>query len=189
MGFNCWGRPKTIPTRARSDCPTRKPCFSMLKFSFFACYHTNYNYNVKTGDDTETLRKVEAVIQAKFKNGLPPHLQPDATSMTYSGGDQSRIFVTSHSEFSSLHARDIQNILCNRLILVHGNPSGYNFGWDLESFGRLYDVDRKTSVHGAFGIHFSQILCLYIFFQFRQKFILKIPIFDITKEHYGIFTR
>jgi hypothetical protein len=101
------------------------------------------------------LRKIEASIQADFKNGLPPHLQPDAKSMTYtSGSDQSRIFVVSHAEFSSLHARDIQRILRDRLILVHGNPIDYAYGWDLESFGRVFDVDMKTTVHGEIRIHF-----------------------------------
>lgn len=104
---------------------------------------------VKTGEDTETLRKVEARIQAEFKNGLPPHLQPNAKSMEYApGADQSRIFVASHSEFTKLHARDIQRILRERIILVHGCPLDYDYQWDLESFGRLYDVDRKTTVHG-----------------------------------------
>jgi hypothetical protein len=104
---------------------------------------------VKAGEDTETLRKVEARIQAEFKNGLPPHLQPNAKSTEYMPGtDQSRIFVASHSEFMNLHAREIQKILRQRIILVHGCPLDYNYGWDLESFGRLYDVNRKTTVHG-----------------------------------------
>lgn len=68
------------------------------------------------------------------------------------GTEQSRIFVSSHSDFKRLHARDIQRILRNRLILVHGNPSDYEYGWDLESFGRLYDVDRKITAHGENGI-------------------------------------
>ena len=105
----------------------------------------------KTGDDTETLRKVEALIQAQFKNGLPPHLQSDAKSMSYlPGSDQSRIFVASCSEFTRLHAREIQRILRDRVILVHGNLFDYDYRWDLESFGRLYDVDKKTTVHGKF---------------------------------------
>ena len=56
--------------------------------------------------------------------------------------------MTSHSNFASLHAQDIQRILRERLILVHGVPLEYDYGWDLESFGRLYDVDKKTNVHG-----------------------------------------
>jgi hypothetical protein len=104
---------------------------------------------VKTGEDTETLRKVEARIQADFKNGLPPHLQSNAKDTEYMPGtNQSRIFVASHSEFTGLHAREVQRILRERIILVHGTPSDYNYGWDLESFGRLYDVDRRTTVHG-----------------------------------------
>lgn len=108
---------------------------------------------IKTGDDTETLTKVEARIQANFKNGLPPHLQPNAQSFEYvPGSEQSRIFVASHSEFSRLKAKQIQHILRERLILVHGNPLDYGYGWDLESFGRLHDVDKNVSVQG--GVRF-----------------------------------
>jgi hypothetical protein len=107
--------------------------------------------NVKIGDDTNTLRKIEARIQADFKNGLPPHLQPNASSMEcFPGSGQSGVYVTSHSEFSKLHPRDIQRILRQRLILVHGNPIDFDYGWDLDSFGRIYDVDKKTTVHGGF---------------------------------------
>jgi hypothetical protein len=75
--------------------------------------------------------------------------------MTYMpGSDQSRIFVASHSEFLSLDANDIQSILRDRLILVHGNPFDYNYGWDLESIGRVYDVDMETTIHGEIGVLF-----------------------------------
>jgi hypothetical protein len=70
------------------------------------------------------------------------------------GSDQSRIFVTSSSEFSSLNAREVQSVLRERLILVHGNVFDYKYGWDLGSFGRLYDVDKKTTVHGEMRIFF-----------------------------------
>ena len=36
------------------------------------------------------------------------------------------------------------------LILVHGNPLNYDYQWDLESFGLLYDVD--ITVHGEICI-------------------------------------
>ena len=124
-----------------------------MVFFFFFFVNCECQYIIKTGEDAETLRKVEASIQADFKNGLPPHLQPDANSLTYvHGSDQSRIFVTSHSEFLTLHAKVIQNILRDRLILVHGNPLDYNYGWDLESFGEVHDVDVNTTVHGEIGI-------------------------------------
>jgi len=125
---------------------------------------------IKTGDDTETLGKVEALIQAEFKNGLPPHLQPNARSMAYvPGSDQSRIFVASHSEFSSLHARDIQRILRHRLILVHGNPFDYKYGWDLESFGRLHDVDKEISVHGEISAPFKKTSSAEIMISFHSR--------------------
>lgn len=132
----------------------------------FVCYHLSQF--IQTGDDAATLRKVEARIQADFKNGLPPHLQPDSKNMEYvPGSDQSRIFVASHSEFSSLHARDIQRILRNRLILVHGNPLGYNHGWDLESIGRVYDVDQKTTVQGEIGVPYRIPVFSKMFFSFN----------------------
>jgi hypothetical protein len=110
---------------------------------------------IKTGDDVKTLKKVEALIQANFKNGVPPHLQANAKSMVYSPGtDQSRIFVASHSEFLNMNARDVQSILRDRLILVHDHPFDYRYGWDLESFGRLHDVDKKITVHGEILIPF-----------------------------------
>ena len=103
----------------------------------------------KTGDDTDTLRKVEARLQAEFQDGVPPHLLPSAGSMAYiTGSDQSRIFTSSHSEFSRLEAADVQGILRERLILVHGHPLDHNYGWDLPSLGRVYDVEKKITVLG-----------------------------------------
>ena len=117
---------------------------------------------IKTGDDTETLRRIEARIQADFKDNLPPHLQPNAKNMEYvSGSDQSRIYVTSHSDFSQLEDKEVQKILRKRLILVHGIPLDYDYRWDLKSMGRLYDVDKKTVVHGEIQIPSVKNLFLY----------------------------
>jgi hypothetical protein len=97
---------------------------------------------------------MESRIQADFKSGLPPHLQPNAESKEYlPGSEQSRLYVSSHSEFSKLHAGDVQAILRQRLILVHGVPIDYDYRWDLESIDRLFDVDKKINVHG--GVFFS----------------------------------
>lgn len=101
----------------------------------------------------EILRKVEARIQANFQNGLPPHLQPNAGNSAYRPGtDQSRIFVASHSDFKSLPDKDVQRILRERIILVHGNPLDYGYGWDLNSFARVYDVDKKIQILGKIHI-------------------------------------
>jgi len=115
------------------------------------------NLNIsKTGDDTETLRKLEDLIHAEFKNGLPPHLQSNARSQSHlPGTDQSGIYVTSNSEFKKLHAREVQRILRQRIILVHGNSFDRSYGWDLESFGELYDVDKKTKVQGKIAIAYD----------------------------------
>jgi hypothetical protein len=110
---------------------------------------------IKMTDDCLTLSKLEERIQADFKNGAPPHLQQSARDLNYvPGSDQSRIYVTSHSNFTSIHPRDIQRILRERLILVHDIPLEYDYGWDLESFGHHYDVDKKTNVHGMIGSSF-----------------------------------
>jgi hypothetical protein len=123
---------------------------------FFFCI-VSMSILSQTGDDTETLNKLEARIQAGFKDGVPPHLQSSAKSRTYTPGcNQSRIFVASHSEFSNLHPREVQRILRERLILVHNTPFDYQYGWDLESFGRLHDVDKKITVNGKIGLPFLQ---------------------------------
>lgn len=85
------------------------------------------------------------------------------------GSDQSRIFVAPHSEFLSLHARDIQRILRERVILVHGNPFDYSYGWDLESFGRLYDVEKKINVHGEIMILLAKLVLLKTTFSFNKN--------------------
>jgi hypothetical protein len=114
--------------------------------------------------------KVEALIQADFKNDLPPHLQPNAKSFAYvPGSDQSRIFVASYLEFKSLNARDIQKVLRERLILVHGVPFDYSYGWDLESFGQLYDVDKKVTVHGELRIPFVNAVKIRFSFNTSQS--------------------
>lgn len=103
---------------------------------------------------------MEARIQAEFKDGVPPHLQPNAQSLEYKrGSEQSSIFVASHSYFASLDARDIQTILRKRLILVHGNPLDYEYGWDLKSFGQVFDVDERVTVHGENSITLVQFVC------------------------------
>jgi hypothetical protein len=110
----------------------------------------------QTGEDTETLNKVEARIQAEFKGGLPPHLQPSARSLTYTPvSDQSRIFVCSKQEFMGFKDSAVQRILRDRIILCHGHTFDHEYRWDLESFGRLHDVDKKITVHGNISIAFA----------------------------------
>ena len=109
----------------------------------------------QTGDDTETLKILEAHIQAGFKNGLPPHLLPTARSVEYRpGSEQSAIFVSSSADFSRLEDTAVQDILRQRVMLVHGNQFEYNYGWNLKSFARLYDVDKKISLLGEKSISF-----------------------------------
>ena len=67
-----------------------------------------------------------------------------------------------------MKARDIQAILRNRTILVHDVPMGYRYGWDLESFGLLYDVDKKTTVQGE--IYFVVNNCFSKRFSVSSKF-------------------
>lgn len=62
--------------------------------------------------------------------------------------DQSRFFVSPHSEYVTLTSEEILGVLRHRNIIVHGHPVTYDYGWDLNSFGRLYDVDKKTTIQG-----------------------------------------
>jgi hypothetical protein len=142
----------------------------------------------QTGDDTDTLRKVEACIKAGFRDGLPPHLQRNASSLEYTpGSDQSRIFVSSYSDFSRLSSVDIQGVLRQRLILVHGHPFDYDYSWDLPSMGRLHDVDMKVSVLGkslSYFVNCFTVNCV----QSPPSFIPTSPTFGIDREPYVNFT-
>lgn len=59
--------------------------------------------------------------------------------------------------------REVQKILRDRLILVHGNPLDYGYGWNLKSFGRLHDVDKEVTVHGGFGSFSFHLFWLTLF--------------------------
>jgi hypothetical protein len=39
-------------------------------------------------------------------------------------------------------------VLCERHIIVHSHPFDHQYGWNLDSFVCLYDVDKLTAVHG-----------------------------------------
>jgi hypothetical protein len=102
--------------------------------------------------------------------------------------EQSRIFVSSHSDFKSLRDKDIQRILRDRLILVHGNPLDYEYGWDLESFGRVYDVDRKLTVQGESDIDLF-ILFNKISVQLLIVWMPVIPMLGIVVRPYENFMK
>jgi hypothetical protein len=38
-------------------------------------------------------------------------------------------------------------VLCERHIIVHSHPFDHQYGWNLDSFVHLYDVDKLTTVH------------------------------------------
>jgi len=128
--------------------------------------------------------KVESLIQANFINDLPPHLQLSAKDVTYSpGSDQSRIFVASHSEFSCLHDEDIQRILRERLILVHGNPFDYNYGWDLKkALGSCMMLTRRLQYMVRYESSFYDLSCSHSV-QFHLISMPMIPTFAITRVH------
>jgi hypothetical protein len=114
---------------------------------------------VQTEADTKTLNIIEARIQAEFKDGLPPHLQPDAQSLRYTpGSTQSGIFVCSSEELKAMDDSRVQGILRDRIILSYGHGFDQHYRWDLPSLGRLYDVDKKTTVHGKISVAFAVLL-------------------------------
>jgi hypothetical protein len=88
-------------------------------------------------------------VQEGFIDGVPPHLLPNARSLTYTANsDQSRFFVAPHSDYINLSPQTILGVLRARHIIVHSHPLDHQYGWNLDSFARLYDVDKITTVHG-----------------------------------------
>jgi hypothetical protein len=104
---------------------------------------------VKTGVDAETLQQLETRVREGFVDGLPPHLLSSARGLVYTPeSNQSRFFVAPHQEYLKLTPQEILGVFRDRHILVHGHPFDHEYGWNLDSFGRLYDVDAITTVHG-----------------------------------------
>jgi hypothetical protein len=48
----------------------------------------------------------------------------------------------------SISPQTILGVLCGRHIIVHSHPFDHQYGWNLDSFACLYDVDKLTTVHG-----------------------------------------
>ena len=92
-----------------------------------------------------------------FVDGVPPHLLLSARSLSYKAkSHQSRFFVASHSEYINLTPQTILGVLRERHIIVHSHPFNHEYGWNLDSFARLYDVDKPTTVHG--GANFISVV-------------------------------
>jgi hypothetical protein len=87
-------------------------------------------------------------VQEGFVDGVPPHLLPSAGSLRYTAkSDQSHFFVALHSKYINLSPQTILGVLCERHI-VHSHLFDHQYGWNLDSFGCLYDIDKLTTVHG-----------------------------------------
>lgn len=107
--------------------------------------------------DAVTLRELEKRVQEGFADGVPPHLLPSTRGLTYrANSHQSRFFVAPHAEYVNLTPQTILGVLRERHILVHSHPFDHQYGWNLDSFARLYDVDKLTTVHG--GTNFIPIV-------------------------------
>jgi hypothetical protein len=79
-------------------------------------------------------------VQEGFVDGVPPHLLPSTGSLRYTAkSDQSHFFVAPHSEYINLSPQTI---------LVHSHPFDHQYGWNLDSFACLYNIDKLTMVHG-----------------------------------------
>ena len=100
------------------------------------------------GVDAKMLQRLEKWVQEGFIDGVPPHLLSSARSLTYAAkSDQSHFFVALHSEYINLTPQTILGVLHKRHIIVHSHPFDHQYGWNLDSFAHLYDIDKITTVH------------------------------------------
>jgi hypothetical protein len=54
-----------------------------------------------------------------------------------------------------LTSQQILGVLRQRHIIVHGHPFNHKYGWNLETFARLYDIDKITTVNGEIELQIS----------------------------------
>lgn len=99
---------------------------------------------------------MEAKIRENDQENLPPHLCAEARILDYNtDSSPSRICVFPYVEYIQHKPAMIQRILRDRHILVHGVPLEHEYGWDIETLGTVWDVDKPTTVQGK--RHFSQV--------------------------------
>ena len=95
------------------------------------------------------LQWLEKQVQEGLIDGVPPHLLPSTRSLTYvADSDQSCFFVAPHSEYINLTPQTVLGVLRKRHIIVHSHPFDHQYGWNLNSFACLHDIDKITMVHG-----------------------------------------
>ena len=57
------------------------------------------------------------------------------------------LFVALHLEYINLTPQTTLGVLCKGHIIVHSHLFDHQYGWNLDSFAHLYDIDKKL-VHG-----------------------------------------
>ena len=105
--------------------------------------------STSTWNQRTSLQWLEKRVQEGFIDGVPPHLLPSTRGLTYAAkSDQSRFFIAPHLKYINLTPQTILGVLCERHIIIHGHPFDHPYGWNLDSFACLYDVDKIMMVHG-----------------------------------------
>jgi hypothetical protein len=94
--------------------------------------------------DYKLFKDVDESVKGLFKNAIPLHHLPSATSRQYSP-TASQFFITSDEDLKAMSAQEVQEIFRYRHIVVPGKPSGKKFDRaTLRSMG----LTRKRHIQG-----------------------------------------
>lgn len=94
--------------------------------------------------DIKLVRKIAAMVENRFKDGKPPHHQPEASQRTYHAG--SDIFTVDCKAFNAMELSEIHEIHRDRHLLVRGVDPGRPTKFDEEGLQKLRDIDAPVQI-------------------------------------------
>jgi hypothetical protein len=110
---------------------------------------SNYNttdVHVQASKEFTVLKAIQAAVESRFINGVPPHRSPSARSVEYNPNGSS-IYIVDWTEFQTLAPRQVQDIFRHRHILLRNAPVERG-EFTLEGLEMLGSVTRQVSLQG-----------------------------------------
>ena len=99
------------------------------------------------GVDAKMLWWLEKQVREGFIDGVPPHLLPSTRSLTYADHSDQFHFFALHSEYINWTPQTVPGVLPKRHIIVHSHPFDHQYGWNLDGFAHLYNINKIMTVY------------------------------------------
>jgi hypothetical protein len=92
--------------------------------------------------------KIQQCVERLYKDGRPLHHQQSATSLEYDPtSGTSTFFVMTLEEFKQLDGLEVQDVFCNRSLLIPG-PAPNAFHFDRQGLAHLGSLGVERTMQG-----------------------------------------